>query len=137
MRAVFASIRRRAGIPSSNRQARCGAVGFVQRFGDALNLDVYAMVLDGLYIANDKGEIVFRHVAPPGDGEVARIAANVCRRVGRLLERRGLGPGTDPEEADTLRQKQPLLAELNGASVAGRMKVFSVPSIRRLRSEKS
>ena len=74
-----------------------------------------------LSLANDKGEIVFRHVAPPGDGEVARIAANVCRRVGRLLERRGLGPGTDPEEADTLRQKQPLLAELYGASVAGRI----------------
>jgi hypothetical protein len=61
-----------------------------------------------LSLANDKGEIVFRHVAPPGNGEVARIAANVCRRVGRLLERRGLGPGTDPEEADTHRQKQRL-----------------------------
>jgi len=36
VRAVFASIRRRAGIPASNRRARCGAVSFVQRFGDAL-----------------------------------------------------------------------------------------------------
>jgi hypothetical protein len=36
VRTVFASIRRRAGIPASNRQARCGAVSFVQRFGDAL-----------------------------------------------------------------------------------------------------
>jgi len=60
-------------------------------------------------------------VAPPGDGEVARIAASVCRRVGRLLEHRGLGPGADPEEADDLRQKQPLLAELYGASVAERI----------------
>jgi len=37
VRAVFASIRRRAGIPASDRRARCGAVSFVQRFGDALN----------------------------------------------------------------------------------------------------
>ena len=39
VRAVFASIRRRAGVPASNRQARCGAVTFIQRFSDALNLD--------------------------------------------------------------------------------------------------
>jgi len=34
---VFGSLRRRAGFPASNRQARCGAVTFIQRFGDALN----------------------------------------------------------------------------------------------------
>ena len=34
--AVFSSIRRRAGIPASNRKARCGAVGFIQRFSDFL-----------------------------------------------------------------------------------------------------
>jgi hypothetical protein len=39
VRTIFASIRRRAGIPTSNRQARCGAVAFIQRFSDALNLD--------------------------------------------------------------------------------------------------
>jgi hypothetical protein len=33
---IFNSIRRRAGIPASNRKARCGAVGFIQRFSDAL-----------------------------------------------------------------------------------------------------
>jgi hypothetical protein len=39
VRTVFASIRRRAGVPSSIRQAGCGAVTFVQRFSNALNLD--------------------------------------------------------------------------------------------------
>jgi hypothetical protein len=38
-----------------------------------------------------------------------------------LLERRGLGPQSDPEEADPLRQEQPLLAELYSASVQGRI----------------
>jgi len=79
------------------------------------------MALDGLYLENEKGEIVFKRVAPPGDEEVARIVKQICRRVGRLLERRGLGPQADPEEIDTLRRRQPLLAELYGASVSGRV----------------
>ena len=56
VRTVFASIRRRAGIAASNRKARCGAVGFIQRFSDALNLDshVHLMVMDGLYIDDDR-----------------------------------------------------------------------------------
>ena len=54
VRAIFSSIRRRAGIPSSNRKARCGAVGFIQRFSDALNLDphFHVMCIDGIYFAN-------------------------------------------------------------------------------------
>jgi hypothetical protein len=38
---VFGSLRRRAGFPTSNRKIRCGAVTFVQRFGDALNLNIH------------------------------------------------------------------------------------------------
>jgi hypothetical protein len=45
VRTIFASNRRRAGIPASNRQARCGAVAFIQRFSDALNLDPHFHVL--------------------------------------------------------------------------------------------
>jgi len=37
VQAVFGSLRRRAGFAISNRKIRCGAVSFVQRFGDALN----------------------------------------------------------------------------------------------------
>jgi len=37
--------RRKAGIPASNRRARCGAVAFIQRFSDALNLDPHFHVL--------------------------------------------------------------------------------------------
>jgi len=118
-------MRRRAGIPASNRRARCGVVSFVQRFGDALNLNVHfhTMALDGVYIADERGEIIFKRVAPPSDAEVARVAEKVCRRVGRLLERCGLGPQAVPEEVDTLQQNQPMLAELYGASVSGRAAV--------------
>ena len=123
VRAVFASIRRRAGLPASSRRARCGAVTFVQRFGDALNLNVHfhTLALDGIYVADEEGNLTFRRVAPPSDAEVARVADRVSRRVARLLERRGLGPQTSGDECDLLSQRQPLLAELYGASISGRV----------------
>ena len=55
------------------------------------------------------------------DAEVARVADRVHRRVTRLMEQRGLGPQADPEEADTLRRDEPLLAELYSASITGRV----------------
>jgi hypothetical protein len=121
VRTILASIRRRTGIPASNRQARCGAVGFIQRFSDALNLDphFHVLCLDGLHVIDGKGEPVFRRVPPPSDQEVARVAERIHRRVARLLEKRGLGPQADPDEADTLQRDEPLLAGLYSASVSG------------------
>jgi hypothetical protein len=45
----------------------------------------------------------------------------VVKKNDRLLERRGLGSRSDPEEADPLHREQPLLAELYSASVQGRI----------------
>lgn len=56
VRTVFASLRRRArkhwGVP----RGQCGAVTFVQRFGDALNLNVHfhSLVLDGVYACHEQ-----------------------------------------------------------------------------------
>jgi hypothetical protein len=123
VRAIFSSIRRRAGIPSSNRKARCGAVGFIQRFSNALNLDphLHVMALDGIYIEHSKSELTFVRVGLPSDAEVARVADRVRRRVLRLPEQRDIGRQADPEEADTLRRDEPLLAELYCASITGRV----------------
>ena len=123
VRAVFSSIRRRAGVAASNRKARCGAVGFIQRFSDALGLDphCHGVTLDGIYIENNKNELTFVHVGPPGDAEVARVADRVHRRVMRLMKRRDIDPEADPEEADPLRRDEPLLAELYSASITGRV----------------
>jgi len=123
VRVVFASIRRRAGLSASNRRARCGAVTFIQRFSDALNLDphLHSLALDGIYVEDGIGEPVFRCVPPPSDAEVARVADRVHRRVVRLLERCALGTQADPAEADTLWHDEPLLAELYRASVSGRI----------------
>jgi hypothetical protein len=121
--AVFSSLRRRAGTPAANRQARCGAVSFVQRFGDALNLNVHfhTLALDGIYLVEEGCRITFQPVPPPSDAEVARLTERVHRRIGKLLERRGLGPQTDPAETDPLVHNQPLLAELYSASISGRV----------------
>jgi hypothetical protein len=118
--AIFASHRRRARLRGASPDIKCGAVTFVQRFGDALNLNVYfhMLVLDGTYEANGGG-ILFRPLPPPGDAELARVAARVACRVTVLLEGRGLGRQADPKEADPLRRDQPLLAELYGASASG------------------
>jgi hypothetical protein len=51
---------------------------------------------------------------------VARVARRVARGIARRLEQQGLGPESDPAEADPLATDQPLLADLYAASVQGR-----------------
>lgn len=121
---VFASLRRRARLSAGRRRSlQCGAVTFVQRFGDALNLNVHfhSLVLDGVYARDEKGGVRFHPLPPPGGAEVARVARRIARRIAHLLERRGLHPGADPEDADPLPDRQPLLASLYAASVSGRV----------------
>jgi len=123
VRAVFASLRRRAQKHWGVTRAECGAVTFVQRSGDALNLNVHfhSLLLDGVYAPGLDGALRFHPLPPPKDAEVARVVSQVARRIARLLERRGLGPDSDPLDADPLAEEQPLLAQLYGASVAGRV----------------
>ena len=53
--------------------------------------------------------------------EVVQVAGRLAKRTVAMLERRGLGPDADPEEADSLARDEPLLAALTSASVAGRI----------------
>jgi len=123
VRAVFASLRRRARRQRGVVRGQGGAVTFVQRFGDALNLNVHfhSLVLDGFYAAGADGMPRFHPLPPPEDAEVSRVAADVARRLAGLLERHGLAAGADPTGADPLADRQPLLAELSAASVLGRV----------------
>jgi hypothetical protein len=123
VRAVFASLRRRARRQRGVVRGQGGAVTFVQRFGDALNLNVHfhSLVLDGVYAAGPDGMPRFHLLPPPEDAEVSRVAADVARRLAGLLERRGLGAGVEPMDADPLADRQPFLAELPAASIRGRV----------------
>ncbi len=104
VRTVFASLGRRARRQWSVRDGQCGAVTFVQRFGDALNLNVHfhSLVPDGVYAPGPDGALRFRPLAPPDDAEIGRVARQVARRLVRLLERHSLGPDADSPDADPL-----------------------------------
>lgn len=121
VRAVFGSLRRRGGKRGQTGRLRCGAVTFVQRFGDALNLNVHfhLLAIDGTFDAGD--DMRYRTVPPPDDDEVALVARRVARNLARLLERRGLGPESAADAADPLGADQPMLAALYAASVRGRV----------------
>ena len=56
----------------------------------------------------------------PDDDEIARLTASLAQRITKLLDRRGVGPETDPEESDSLRRDEPWLAGLYAAAVSGR-----------------
>jgi hypothetical protein len=77
MRTLFRALRRRARSLGADpaRSGSCGAVTFVQRFGDALNLNVHfhCLVLDGVYLEPARGSPRFRPLPPPSDEEVAGV----------------------------------------------------------------
>jgi ribosomal protein S27E len=115
--AVFASLRRRAALSSLGRTAKGGAVTFIQRFGDALNLNVHfhALALDGVYSEDEDGVLLFHPVGSRSDAEVARVLGRVARRINSLLARRTAALDFDAEP-----DAEDLLPGLYGAAVAGR-----------------
>ena len=122
MQTVFGSLRRRARKRWGRKRYLCGSVTFVQRFGDALNLNVHfhSVVLDGVYVVEANGGPRFRRLPAPSDAEVERVTRSIVRRLRRLLLRCGLGPETEASDADPLESSDPLLAEIYAASVRSR-----------------
>lgn len=101
---------------------RGGAVAIVQRFGGTLNLNVHvhALVLDGVFARERAGTLGF-HSAPRLTAlDVAEVLATVEPRIGRLLDRRGLGDRDgDGGAPDAWADEAPVLAGLAAASVQG------------------
>ena len=112
IRALFGELRRRASQLPNVRNSQCGAVTFVQRFGDALNANphFHSLVIDGVYAAGENGHPEFHHLPAPEDAEVLRLTTIVTERIQSLLERRGLGKSADPEQADPLAEDDPGMA---------------------------
>jgi hypothetical protein len=115
MRTLFRALPRRARALGTDpaRSAACGAVTFVQRFGDALNLNVHfhSLVLDGVYLEPARGSPRFRPLPPPSDEDVAWVVATFARRLQRLLQRRGFFEPECPD-ADPLGAEAPCSAPL-------------------------
>jgi hypothetical protein len=119
LRAVMPFLRDRAadrGVAGGRR----GAVAIVQRFGAALNLNVHAPVLDGVFAPAANGRPAFREADPPSDEDVAQVLEVVRRRVERLLDRRGYGIDDDGFAPDHWAEEAPVLAALGAAAVLGR-----------------
>jgi len=125
IRAVFGELRRRARELLDIGPSQCGAVTFIQRFGDALNATphFHSLVLDGVYVAGTDGEPEFHSLPAPEDADVLRLTTLVSKRVQLLLERRGLAGGADAECADPLSQEDPGMAALLSSSVRRRIAV--------------
>jgi hypothetical protein len=123
LRGVFGLMRVKAKRRGLSSPVQCGAVTFIQRFGDGLHLNVHfhSLVLDGVYTLRGGGAARFHALPPPTDEEIAALVQTLARRIARLLERRGLAKDADPQDADPLARDEPLLASLYGASVASRI----------------
>jgi len=67
-----------------------GAVTFLQRFDSALRLHPHphTLALDGVYVRDDDGELVFHPLPAPSAEQVADVARRTAARVRTLLERR-------------------------------------------------
>ncbi|MBI1951169.1 MAG: transposase [Acidobacteria bacterium] len=114
VRALFSSYRRRARERGYIRRPRGGAVTFIQRFGNSLNLNVHlhTLMLDGVYERYGEPGMRFWALLRPDDDAVRRVFERVAARVARLMERSGLGRDVDPSDADTLASAQQTLTGL-------------------------
>lgn len=121
-RTVFASLIRRAREFGGLQKAQCGAVTFIQRFGSALNLNVHLHMLcmDGVFAADEDGQPQFQVLLAPEDDEIGGLTQTLAEQISMFLDRRGLGPDSDPQESDTLRRDDPWLAGLYAAALSGR-----------------
>jgi hypothetical protein len=78
------------------------------------------LIIDGIYAADDENKPQFQVLPAPDEEEIARLTELLAVRIRDLLRRRGMGPDSDPEEADPLARDQPWLASVYAASVRGR-----------------
>jgi hypothetical protein len=109
------------GFPvNEDRTTRDHGTGW-RRFGDALNLNLHfhTLVLDGVYAEDPGRGLRFRPLPPPTDAQIERIAAQLARRLERLLERRD----TDQELSlpPELELGDSALPQIADASVRGRL----------------
>jgi Putative transposase len=92
---------------------RSGGVVVIQRFGSALNLNVYfhALVLDGVFAEDEGGSLAFHERRGLRSLDVAEVLAIVDPLVSRQLRRRGLAGGDDASDTDAWTEEAPVAAE--------------------------
>jgi hypothetical protein len=102
--------------------AHTGVITFVQRFDSGLRLNVHAhcLVLDGVYVRDPSGALVFHPLGAPNAEQVAAVAARTAARVEKVLKRHGRSLEGEPgDDEDPIIQKDPALAACYGAAGRG------------------
>jgi len=74
LQVVFSQLRRRARQLLGLESSQCGAVTFLQRFGDALRPHFHSIVSDGFDAAGADGQPKFHELPAPEDAEVVEVA---------------------------------------------------------------
>lgn len=88
-RAISTDIINRAGY--LKKQAKTGAVTYIQRFGSALNLNIHfhMLFLEGV-ITQTQGQPEFNQVKAPSHSDMERVVNTVSHRIAKYLEKAGL-----------------------------------------------
>jgi len=125
VRAIFnhlGLVAKREGLVTRLSDAPAGAICVPQRYGSAANLNPHLHVLatDGVYVVDEAGKPVFRALPAPSRNEVIEVASRVCERTVDLLRAQGRWVDADAAE-DDFAQREPMLAGLYAASIAGRL----------------
>ena len=124
VRALLGFEQRRARVLGV--RGRAGAVTAIQRCGSALNANphFHTLVAEGVFEEQPDGSQRFVPLRePPTDVEVARLLAAVRGRIIRLLRRHDIDLEGDFDDgrSDPLALESPVLAQVQGASVLGRV----------------
>lgn len=121
---VLGWYRRRMEVEGASR-GQSGAVTVVQRTSADLKLNphLHAVVLDGVFVAGPEGKPVFHALPRISDTAVADLLQIIRARLLRYLIRRHVveddGEGQTRFLADDLEHREPALAQLAAAAVAG------------------
>ncbi len=88
-RAIATDIIHRAGY--LKKQAKTGAVTYIQRFGSALNLNIHfhMLFLEGV-IKIEQGQTKFKCVKAPSHSDMERLINTISHRIAQYLEKVGL-----------------------------------------------
>ncbi len=123
--------KRRLGL-SSVEDALVGAVTFIQRVDSSLRLNVHfhTIALDGAYVRDAEGELVFHALPEPSAEEVAQVAEWTHASLVRVLARHGRSLEGVEDTPDRLRDEEPALASCYAASAADVQLLGDVPGQR-------
>jgi len=125
-RAISTHLINKAGF--KKMQAHTGAVTLIQRFGSALNLNLYfhTLFIDGVYQHKINGKLRFHRVNAPAASELNPLVATISQRVARHLECQGLLARDDESSYLTMDlQDDDAMNQLQGHSITYRIAVGS------------